>query len=90
MAMNDQQSSGLSARVRDALQRNSVLLRNAGSLAAFVEVTAGDPTGPGGGGGVTVADVPEPSTMLLAGLGLSFLGGAAWRKRRQTLAKAAA
>jgi hypothetical protein len=27
---------------------------------------------------------------LLAGLGLSFLGGAAWRKRRQTLAKAAA
>jgi O-antigen/teichoic acid export membrane protein len=40
MAMNDQQSSGLSARVRDALQRNSVLLRNAGSLAATTGLTS--------------------------------------------------
>jgi hypothetical protein len=56
---------------------------NAGSIAAFVAVTPGA----GGGGGVGVQDVPEPSTMLLAGLGLSFLGGAAWRKRRQTVAK---
>jgi hypothetical protein len=54
---------------------------NAGSIAAFVAVT------PGNGGGVGVQDVPEPSTMLLAGLGLSFLGGAAWRKRRVMLAK---
>ncbi len=40
MAMNDQQSSGLSAKVRDALQRNSVLLRNAGSLAATTGLTS--------------------------------------------------
>jgi PEP-CTERM motif len=52
-----------------------------GSIAAHVEVTSDS------GGGVGVQDVPEPSTMLLAGLGgLSFLG-AAWRKRRQPLAK---
>ncbi len=38
--MNDQQSSGLSAKVRDALQRNSVLLRNAGSLAATTGLTS--------------------------------------------------
>jgi hypothetical protein len=41
---------------------------------------------------VTVRDLniqkaPEPSTMLLAGLGASFMGLGAWRKRRQ-LAKA--
>src|SRR5262249_4586986 len=28
-------------------------------------------------------DTPEPSTMVLAGLGLSVLGAARWRKRRQ-------
>jgi O-antigen/teichoic acid export membrane protein len=38
--MNAQQSSGLSAKVRDALQRNSVLLRNAGSLAATTGLTS--------------------------------------------------
>ncbi len=58
---------------------------NAGSIAAFVAVTPGNSgNNPGGPG---VSDVPEPSTMLLAGLGLSFLGGAAWRKRRLMLAK---
>ena len=52
---------------------------NAGSIAAHVDVVAGDTIG--------VQDVPEPSTMLLAGLGgLSFLG-AAWRKRRLALAQ---
>lgn len=50
-----------------------------GSIAAYVQVTPGSGTG--------VQDVPEPSTMLLAGLGLSFLGGAAWRKRRQIVTK---
>jgi PEP-CTERM motif len=53
-----------------------------GGISAFVQVT-------GGGGGVGIQDVPEPSTMVLAGVGLSFLGGAAWRKRRLLMAKAA-
>jgi O-antigen/teichoic acid export membrane protein len=38
--MNDQQSSGLSAKVRDALDRNRDLLRNAGSLAATTGLTS--------------------------------------------------
>jgi hypothetical protein len=50
---------------------------NAGSLAAHVEVTLAEET-------------PEPSTMLLSALGLSCLGGAAWRKRRQARLAAAA
>lgn len=45
---------------------------NAGSISAHVTVSS-----------LTPAQVPEPSTMLLSGLGLTFLGGAAWRKRRQ-------
>ncbi len=31
-----------------------------------------------------IQKAPEPSTMLLAGLGASFMGLGAWRKRRQT------
>ncbi len=49
---------------------------NAGSISAHVTVTAVD------GGNPHPADVPEPSTMLLAGLGLTVLGAARWRKRR--------
>ena len=49
---------------------------NAGSISAHVTV------------GSRVVDTPEPSTILLSTLGLSFLGGAAWRKRRRTAAKA--
>jgi len=46
---------------------------NAGSIAAHVTISA-----------VTPAEkFPEPSSMLLSGLGLTFLGGAAWRKRRK-------
>jgi hypothetical protein len=42
---------------------------------------------------VTVRDLniqkaPEPSSMILAGLGASFMGLGAWRKRRQKLASA--
>jgi hypothetical protein len=48
---------------------------NGGSIAAYVTVNQAD--------GGHVASVPEPSTMLLAGLGLSFGSLAAWRKRRQ-------
>jgi uncharacterized iron-regulated membrane protein len=44
---------------------------NAGSIAAHVTVSS-----------LTPQSVPEPSTMLLSGLGLTFLGAASWRKRR--------
>jgi hypothetical protein len=43
----------------------------AGAISAHVTVSSLTPT-----------QVPEPSTMLLSALGLSFLSGAAWRKRR--------
>jgi hypothetical protein len=43
---------------------------NAGSISAHVTVSD-----------ATVPQMPEPSSMLLAGLGLTILGGRAWRKR---------
>ena len=54
---------------------------NAGTISAHVDV---DDNGGGGGGGG--GDTPEPSTLVLSGLGLSFLGAASWRKRRQQAA----
>lgn len=48
---------------------------NAGSIAAHVEITSLKP-----------ADVPEPTAILLSIMGASMLGGAALRKRRQTVA----
>jgi hypothetical protein len=52
---------------------------NAGSISAHVTVSnaVGPPPPP------PPQNTPEPSTLLLSGLGLTFLGGAAWRKRRQ-------
>ncbi len=47
---------------------------NAGSISAHVSIS--DIHSAGGGS-------PEPSSMILAGMGLTFLGGAAWRKRRR-------
>jgi len=44
----------------------------------------GDGSKIGGGTIGSVSQVPEPSAMLLSCLGLAFLGGAGWRKRRQT------
>ena len=44
-----------------------------GAIGTHVEVSSLAPT----------SLTPEPGTMLLSGFGLSFLGGAAWRKRRQ-------
>jgi hypothetical protein len=44
---------------------------NAGSIAAHVDVNS-----------LRTQQVPEPSTMLLSFLGVSFLGAASWRKRR--------
>lgn len=34
------------------------------------------------GGGALIAPVPEPSSMLLCGMGLGFMGIQAWRRRR--------
>jgi hypothetical protein len=48
---------------------------NVAGISAHIEIT---PAGPSPAG-----NAPEPGTLLLSGLGLSFLGGAAWRKRRQ-------
>jgi hypothetical protein len=45
---------------------------NAGSIGAYVTIS----------GGPHITSVPEPSSIFLSGLGLTFLGGAAWRKRR--------
>jgi len=51
---------------------------NSGSIAATVTVRP-----------VNIAKAPEPSTMVLSVVGLSFLGLSSWRKRRQkTLASA--
>jgi hypothetical protein len=62
---------------------------NAGSISAHVSVdqfTPGGTGGGGGGGGGGTHENPEPSTLLLAGTGLSFLGAAGWRKwKRRSL-----
>jgi hypothetical protein len=48
---------------------------NAGSIAAHVSITENvDPA---------EGQTPEPGTMLLSGLGLTFLGGFAWRNKRR-------
>jgi hypothetical protein len=49
---------------------------NAGSIAAFVQVTPGVHTG----------STPEPSALVLSCLGLGFVGLNSWRKRRRSLA----
>lgn len=54
-------------------------INNAGSIGASVEVIAGDPD-PG-----PINDVPEPSTVMLSGLGLSFLGMLSWWKYARRL-----
>jgi hypothetical protein len=51
---------------------------NAGSIAAFVSVTPGS--------GTISGTTPEPSTLVLACLGLGFAGLTTWRKRRRSLA----
>jgi hypothetical protein len=47
--------------------------KNSGSIGAHVSITSGEPV---------AVDHPEPSTLLLSGLGMTFLGVGAWRKRR--------
>jgi hypothetical protein len=51
---------------------------NAGSISAHVTVASNART----------IDTPEPGTLLLSGMGLTFLGGAAWRRRRRMQSKA--
>jgi hypothetical protein len=51
---------------------------NSGSISAHVDVVAGT-----NGGGGHVSGTPEPSTMVLGGLGLGFMGLVSWRKRRR-------
>jgi hypothetical protein len=50
---------------------------NAGSIAAHVDLKDG--------GGIITNDAPEPSSIVLGCLGLTFLGGAAGRKRLMAL-----
>lgn len=49
--------------------------QNAGSIGGIVIATGHEQSG-------SPRDTPEPSTMLLSCLGLSFLGAASWRKAR--------
>jgi len=49
-----------------------------GALGATLEVWGTPGNGQGGGGG---PDSPEPSTLVLSCLGLSFLGAKVWRRR---------
>jgi hypothetical protein len=53
---------------------------NLGSITSHVDVA---PAISGGGG------TPEPASLLLGGIGLTFFGGAAWRARRRKAAAAA-
>jgi len=53
---------------------------NVGSIGAHVTVANPGPS----------SLTPEPSSLLMAGLGLSFFGGAAWRKKRRQRAAAVA
>jgi hypothetical protein len=53
------------------------LASNSGSISAHVSITPA---------GIHVGSTPEPSTLVLSGLGLALTGFAGWRKRRQALA----
>jgi hypothetical protein len=57
------------------------LASNAGSISAHVAVADAS-----SGGGPGPATVPEPTTLVLSGLGLALMGAAGWRKRRQAVA----
>jgi hypothetical protein len=64
----------LPANAYTAPQPPSAPEDNRGGIGAHVEVTTAT---------VQTAHAPEPSTLLLSGMGLSFLGTASWRRRRR-------
>src|SRR6201996_7066023 len=84
--MNDQQSSGLSSKVRDLWQRNQDLLRNAGSLAATTGLTSifrfvftivaprMFSTSEGGWGNTAINEMQLFGTIGMLGLGTMLIG----------------
>ena len=90
--------SSESSNITNLFGPNTTKIVNLGAYTFTVTLTTYTPPGIAGqsqlgaiGAHVDVSNLttsggpitPEPGTMLLSGLGLSFLGGAAWRKRRQ-------
>jgi hypothetical protein len=56
-----------------------------GAIQAEIDWTpSGGQGGGGGGDGSNGSDSPEPSTLVLSCLGLSFLGAKAWRRRNRS------
>jgi hypothetical protein len=87
--------SSESANVTNMFGANNIQSVDLGSFRFTVALVAYTPPGPPDqvqGGAISAhvrisslqtASAPEPSTLLLSSLGLTFLGGAAWRRKRR-------